>query len=68
MVGAFLGKGLCNPGIHKVDNWTYPGRGYFGHCIQGGVSGRQDFKPSTPLCAPRISAHNMSMRLLSVRS
>jgi len=23
MVGALIGKGLCNLGIHKVDCWTY---------------------------------------------
>ena len=44
MVGALIGKGLCNLGIHKVDCWTY--RHSLCHkyppkrCIQDGVCQR----------------------------
>ena len=37
MVGALIGKGLCNLGIHKVDCWTYR---HSMRCIQDGVCQR----------------------------
>ena len=37
MVGALIGKGLCNLRLHRVDSWTYT---LSGLCLQGGICQR----------------------------